>query len=149
MFCSGRIIQDENRWGQKAEWKAHIATLFSPNQVGAASCLMPRAMELGGEWKCQWIQLLVEGLTWYFFLWNKESRAFQWLVWDCYQTFCFSSSSIPWERNIKVDFPPWHRTLKKTLENLVKFYSWQRWFYSPNLPDEILPAARPIIVAIT
>lgn len=147
MFCSGRSIWDENQWGQKAEWKAHAEILVSPKQVGAASCLMPRSVKLKGEWKCRWIQLLVEGIGWYF-LWNKESRGFQWLVWDCHQAFWFSSFPVLLERNIQVDLHLWDRT-QKTLKNLVMFYSWQCWLYSPNFPDEIPPTARHIIVAIT
>lgn len=31
--------------------KEHAQILFSPNQVEAASCLMPRPVELRAEWK--------------------------------------------------------------------------------------------------
>lgn len=73
MVFSWWSVLDENRWEQKTTQKAHAEILISPNQVGAASCLMPSPMELREEWKCQWIQSLVEGPGWYFLFWNKES----------------------------------------------------------------------------
>lgn len=62
---------------------------------------------------------------------------------------CSVSPPVQLERNIQVDFPLWDRTLKKNLNNLVMFYSWQCCLYYPNLPDEILPPPRCIIVAIS